>query len=127
MIWDNEYKAIQRPYNIFMLAGYGIASDFARIIAGRKSAPLSATNTVVGDPSLVFIEEGAKVECAIINVTGGPVYVGANAEIMEGSLLRGPVALCDPVVVHMGARIYGATVVGPYCNCLLYTSPSPRD
>ena len=116
LIWDNEYKAIQRPYNIFMLAGYGIASDFARITAGRKSAPLSATNTVVGDPSLVFIEEGAKVECAIINVTGGPVYVGANAEIMEGSLLRGPVALCEHAVVNMGARIYGATVVGPYCK-----------
>ena len=64
----------------------------------------------------VFLEEGAKVECAILNAQTGPIYVGKNAEIMEGAILRGPVALCDHAIVKMGAKIYGATTLGPYCK-----------
>lgn len=107
---------INHPYDIFLNNGEAIRRDFEVLTAGRRSAPLSPTNTVVGDPSQVFIEEGATVECAVLNVKNGPVYIAADAEIMEGALLRGPVALCQHAVVNMGAKIYGATTLGPYCK-----------
>jgi UDP-N-acetylglucosamine diphosphorylase/glucosamine-1-phosphate N-acetyltransferase len=65
-------------------------------------------------PENVFVEEGARVSHATINATDGLVYIGKNAEIMEGALIRGSFALCDNATVKMGARIYGATTIGPW-------------
>ena len=64
----------------------------------------------------IFVEEGAVVEAAVLNVVNGPIYIGRDAEVMEGSCIRAPFALCDHAVVNMGARIYGATTIGPYCK-----------
>ena len=108
--------AVNHLYDIFMLNSEALLADFKRITAGRASQPLSPTNTVIGDPSLIFLEEGAVVEGAFINTKGGPVYVGRDAEVMEGSMLRGPIALCEHAVVNMGAKIYGATTLGPWCK-----------
>jgi UDP-N-acetylglucosamine diphosphorylase/glucosamine-1-phosphate N-acetyltransferase len=33
---------------------------------------------------------------------------------MEGSMLRGSIALCEQAVVKMGAKIYSGTTLGPY-------------
>ena len=107
---------IGKLYDIFLRNAEAIAADFARLTAGRTSAPLSATNTVIGDPGLVFLEPDAKVEGAFLNTTGGPIYIGENAEIMEGSMLRGPIALCEHATVTMGAKIYGGTTIGPWCK-----------
>ncbi|MDE5632492.1 MAG: glucose-1-phosphate thymidylyltransferase, partial [Muribaculaceae bacterium] len=111
-----EVTAIEQLYDIFMLNGARIKADFERLTAGRTSQPLSATNTVIGDPSLIFIEEGAVVEGAFLNTAKGPIYVGADAEIMEGSMLRGPIALCEHATVNMGTKIYPDTTVGPFCK-----------
>lgn len=114
--------AINMLYDIFVLNDTALLQDFATITAGRKSQPLSNTNTVVGNPLFadgtpkIFIEEGATVEAAILNVNKGPIYIGKEAEIMEGSCIRGPFALCESAVVNMGARIYGATTIGPHCK-----------
>ena len=62
------------------------------------------------------MEPGAKVEHCILNASAGPVYIGKNVEIMEGSMIRGPVALCEGSVVKMGTKIYGATTIGPHCT-----------
>jgi UDP-N-acetylglucosamine diphosphorylase/glucosamine-1-phosphate N-acetyltransferase len=64
----------------------------------------------------VFIEEGAEVECSFLNAREGPIYIGRNAVVMEGSMLRGPLAVCAGAVVKMGTKIYGATTIGPQCN-----------
>ncbi len=109
-------KTVRQLYDIFLLNGGEIVADMARITAGRTSQPLSATNTVVGDPSLIFIEEGATVEGVVINTRKGPVYVGRDAEIMEGSMLRGPIALCTHATVNMGTKVYPETTIGPHCK-----------
>lgn len=114
--FEGEVRRIGRPYDLFLGAAEAVAEDFARLTAGRASEPLSPTNTVVGDPAMVFLEPGAKAECAVFNVTAGPIYIGRDAEVMEGSLLRGPIALCPHAVVNMGTKIYGATVLGPCCK-----------
>jgi UDP-N-acetylglucosamine diphosphorylase/glucosamine-1-phosphate N-acetyltransferase len=62
------------------------------------------------------VEPGVKAECAIINASTGPVYLGKNSEIMEGAMIRGPFALCENASLKMGAKIYGATTIGPHCK-----------
>jgi UDP-N-acetylglucosamine diphosphorylase/glucosamine-1-phosphate N-acetyltransferase len=60
------------------------------------------------------VEEGAKVEFAILNATDGPIYIGKDAEIMEGSMIRGPFSLGEHSVLKLGAKIYGPTTIGPH-------------
>ncbi len=106
-------KSIQRPWQIFQYNDEQIRADFELITNGRESRPVSPTNQVASREQ-IFIEEGAKVEHAILNASTGPIYIGRNAVIMEGAMIRGPFALCEGAVVKMGAKIYGATTVGPY-------------
>lgn len=114
--YPGEITEVKFLYDIFLLNDRAVKDDFDYLTAGKESAPLSDSNIVIGDPSLVFLEPGAVVEGAFINTKNGPVYVGRDAEIMEGSALRGPVALCEHSVVNMGSKIYGATTIGPWCK-----------
>ncbi|MCF8257096.1 MAG: GlmU family protein [Flavobacteriales bacterium] len=111
--FTGDVTVIQHPWDIFSKNGNELAADFELLTAGRKSVPLSATNTVLGSGS-IFLEEGAKVEASILNTTSGPVYIGTDAEVMEGCIIRGPFALCEHGQVKMGAKIYGPTTVGPH-------------
>ena len=108
--------AVRMVYDIFLLNGAVLSADFELLTAGRRSAPLSPSNTVIGPASCIFLEEGATVEGAVINTTRGPVYIGRDAEVMEGSCLRGPIALCEHAVANMGVKIYPGTTVGPWCK-----------
>ena len=108
--------AFNHIWELFMLNDEALRRDFEAITAGRTSQPLSDTCTLIGDPANLFIEEGATIEAATINVKNGPVYIGRDAEIMEGACLRGPIALCEHAVVNMCSKIYGATTLGPYCK-----------
>lgn len=106
------FLRLENLWNIFRLNGEAIREDYEFITCGRKSAPLSPSNTLLGKE--IFLEEGAVVECAILNTLTGPVYVGKDSEIMEGSAIRGPFALGEHAVLKMGAKIYGPTTIGPY-------------
>ena len=114
LVTDVDFLKITNTWDVFSINDEALRADFDLITKGRKSAPLSKTNTLLGDN--IFIEEGAKVECATLNTEKGPIYIGKDVEIMEGSLIRGPFAILDHSIVKMGARIYGATTVGPYCK-----------
>jgi len=111
-----EPLILDQRWDLYALNDQVLVADFYLLTGGRTSQPLSGTNTVIGDPSLIFLEEGAIVEAAIINTTAGPVYVGKDAEIMEGSLVRGPLSLGEHAVLKMGAKVYGATTIGPFCK-----------
>lgn len=104
---------INEIWDIFSKNGSAIEKDFEMLTKGRKSQKLSTTNRVLGDGQ-IFLEEGAKVEFAILNATSGPIYIGKEAEIMEGCLVRGPFAMCEHAVLKMAAKIYGPTTVGPW-------------
>ncbi|MCP4440819.1 MAG: glucose-1-phosphate thymidylyltransferase [Aureispira sp.] len=113
---DSEFLQIQHVWDLFQKNGAALAADFELLTAGRNSQPLSSTNRVIGDVNQVFLEEGASVECAVLNTTNGPIYVGKNAVIMEGALVRGGLALCEAAQLKMGAKIYGPSTLGPYCK-----------
>lgn len=104
-------------YDIFGLNGEVLRDDIKSIIAKRTSAPLSDTVTVIGNRDDIFVEDDAEyVEGCTLNTLNGPIYIGHGATVMEGSCLRGPIAVCDHAVVNMGARIYGDTTIGPWCK-----------
>lgn len=112
--FEDEPKMINQPWDLFGMNDFAIRYDFDLMTKGNISAPLSSTNTLLGHD--VFIEEGAHVECSIINTISGPVYIGRDAEVMEGCMIRGPFALGEHGVLKMGAKIYGATTVGDGCK-----------
>lgn len=116
VVYTGEVIALHHVYDIFTLNDRVLSLDFDTVTAGRRSAPVASTNTVLGDPSRVFIEEGATVDCATLNVRQGPIYIGRDAVVMEGCHLRGHVALCEHAQTNMGCLIYGATTLGPHCK-----------
>lgn len=113
---ETEADFIENTWDIFAKNEKYIKLDFERITNGRKSAKLSETNFVRGDKNLIFLEEGAVVEFAFLNTGAGPIYIAKDAEVMEGSKIRGPFALCEKSIVKMDAKIYKGTTVGPDCK-----------
>jgi UDP-N-acetylglucosamine diphosphorylase/glucosamine-1-phosphate N-acetyltransferase len=114
-IFNLEFDQIIHPWDIFVLNGKAIKSDFDLITKDRKSEPISSSNQTINLKN-IFIEEGAVVECSVLNATDGPIYIGKNSEVMEGSLVRGPFALCEHSALKLGAKIYGSTTIGPHCK-----------
>jgi len=112
IVSENVKIKINNLWDVFVKNDEAIRDDYKLLTENRSSASPGSSNRIIGDN--IFIEEGARVECAIINTTSGPVYIGRNAEVMEGSLIRGPFALCNDAQVKMGAKIYGATTIGPF-------------
>lgn len=112
--FDADLMMLNHVWDIFSLNDKAIKDDFERLTRGRTSQPLPAGNTVLGDQ--LFIEEGAQINCTIINTLTGPVYIGKEAEIMEGCMIRGPLAMGEHSVLKMGSKIYGATTIGPGCK-----------
>ena len=110
-----EIKSIQFPWDIFKLNDYAIREDFYLLTGKRKSQKISRTNRTV-KPGNIFIEKGAEVENCFLNASEGPIYIGKNSLIMEGSAVRGPFACGERAVVKMNSKIYGATTIGPYCT-----------
>jgi UDP-N-acetylglucosamine diphosphorylase/glucosamine-1-phosphate N-acetyltransferase len=114
--YNHEIILLDRIWKIFLYCDKEIRKDIKLITSdGRKNHSISSSNRVYNEKD-IFIEEGAIVEGASLNATTGPIYIGPGAEVMEGSLIRGPFSLDEHAVVKMGAKIYGATSVGPYCK-----------
>jgi len=110
--YNNEIIKINHIWDVFMLNGKVLELDFRRIAKNRESVNLPENNQIRGNQ--LFVEEGGIVNCSIINTETGPVYIGKGAEVMEGSMIRGPFALCAGSQVKMGTKVYGPTTVGPY-------------
>jgi UDP-N-acetylglucosamine diphosphorylase/glucosamine-1-phosphate N-acetyltransferase len=109
----SDFLSLSKPWHIYLLNGDELQSDFGLITANRETMPVSSTNNLI-NPGNIFVEEGAKLDYVTINASDGPVYIGRNAMIMEGTMIRGPFALCEEAQVKMGAHIYGPTTVGPF-------------
>lgn len=111
--YEGNLLRIENTWDIFSKNGEAIQADFDFITAGRESQPISDTNRLINGDN-IFLEEGASVEFSILNATDGPIYLGKNAQVWEGAMIRGAFALCESATVKMGGKMYGATTVGPY-------------
>lgn len=116
LVHHEPIVALHQLYDIFLNNGQAICDDFEALTAGRQSAPLHPSCTLIGPSENLFIEEGASVLAATLNTTEGPIYIGRDAQICEGACVRGPLALCRNARVNMGAKIYPGTTLGPYCK-----------
>lgn len=112
--FEEDILKIEYPWDIFRLNEKAIELDFKLLTKNRTSENISASNTVIGDTKYIFLEEGAKVEAAILNPSGGYIYLAKNAEIMEGSVVRGSLAMCESATLKLSTKIYGATTIGPH-------------
>jgi len=113
--FDDEYISVQNTWDIFAKNDVAIREDFDLLTEGRISQIIPKSVNVISSEN-IFIEEGAKMEFVTLNASTGPIYIGRNAEIMEGSVIRGPFALCEEAQVKLATKIYGATTIGPHCR-----------
>ncbi len=113
--FTGECIQIAHPWDIFAKNDAALRADFAFLTEDRSSQPIPKSVNVIA-PDHIFIEEGAQLEFVTLNASTGPIYIGKDTEIMEGSVIRGPFALCDHAVVKLATKIYGATTVGPHCR-----------
>jgi UDP-N-acetylglucosamine diphosphorylase/glucosamine-1-phosphate N-acetyltransferase len=111
---EQAVVSIVYPEDIFKKNDIELQRDFKLLTQGRSSAAISQTNTIIGDN--FFAEEGAVAECVTFNTKNGPIYLGQNTEVWEGCHIRGALALCHDSQIKMGAKVYGATTIGPYCR-----------
>jgi len=111
--YNDDCLFVANPWDIFSKNDAAIREDFELLTEDRKSQPIPKSVNVIA-PENIFIEEGAKLEFVTLNASTGPIYIGKDSEIMEGSIIRGPFALCEHAQVKMGAKVYGATTVGPH-------------
>ncbi|HMQ47018.1 MAG TPA: GlmU family protein [Saprospiraceae bacterium] len=108
------YQKINHLWDLVKHNHQAIVQDFNELRKGQQSALLPASNHLIGPIDQLYIAPGAVVEGAVLNTKTGPIYIGPKAEVMEGSLLRGPIALCESAVTKMGAKLYGPVTIGPY-------------
>ena len=111
--YNEDCLTLENTWDIFQKNDMAIRDDFELLTDGRNSQPIPKSVNVIS-PENIFIEEGAKLEFVTLNASTGPIYIGKNAEIMEGSVIRGPFALCEYGRVKLSSKVYGATTVGPH-------------
>lgn len=109
----HDVRRIENTWDIFSMNGEAIKRDFKMLTENKISQPIPE-GVWVKNPENVFIEEGAEINFCTLNASEGPIYIGKNATVMEGALVRGPFALCEGAALKMGAKIYGDTTVGPH-------------
>jgi len=112
---SDDVLQLKNTWDIFSLNDKAIKADYDLITQGRTSAPIPEGVHAINKEN-IFIEEGATISFSSLNASTGPIYIGKDSEIMEGCLVRGPFALCEYSVLKMGAKVYGATTLGPYCK-----------
>ncbi len=124
--YGEKIFTVKNTWDIFSKNEQAIHEDFKLLTQDRTSQSIPDSNHVIA-PENIFLEEGATLEFAILNAAKGPIYIGKNAEIMEGSIIRGPFALCEYATLKMGSKIYGGTTIGPYSkiggevtNCVVF-------
>ena len=107
--------SITRPWDLFVHCSDQIKADYALVTKDRKSESIEDPHTIVYGND-VFLEPGAKVRAAILNSEEGPIFLGKDTVVHEGSIIKGPFSLGDGSHVNMGSKIRKGTSIGPYCK-----------
>ncbi|MFD2572880.1 GlmU family protein [Spirosoma soli] len=115
-VFAEALTIVRNLWDIFVNNGDQIRADFARLTAGRTSAPITDPHTRCYAPENIFVEPGATIRAAVLNAEGGPIYIGQNATISEGTVMIGPFALCEGSTVNWGGKMRSNTTIGPFCK-----------
>ena len=107
---------INHRWELLSVNAAAISNDIALIKESISYQKIPKDIIVIGPKDSIYLEEGAILSSCTLNTNEGPIYISKGAEVMEGALIRGPFALCENAVVKMGAKIYGASTIGPFCK-----------
>ena len=107
---------INHRWELLSVNAAAISNDIDLIKESISYQKIPKDVIVIGPKDSIYLEEGAILSSCTLNTNEGPIYISKGAEVMEGALIRGPFALCENAVVKMGAKIYGATTIGPFCK-----------
>lgn len=104
-------------WDLFLKNDAEIRNDVA-LIRSLKSLPAPDwPGVVLSHPENICAEPGARVDPgAIIDASGGPVYLGPDSHVMSGAVIQGSSALGGQSVLKMGTRVYSGTTIGPVCK-----------
>lgn len=114
----SHVAGIHTPIDVFAYNGTEMLRDWQLLFGSSEKSQQQGEwiqSTFIGKHA-VYSAPGTRIIASVINTEAGPVFIDEGAEIMEGSTIRGPVAICRNAVIKMGARIYGATTIGPSCT-----------
>ncbi len=114
--FNGKFTQVTRQWDIFKNNGDEIRNDFLLVTKGRLSQNVDDPHTIIYHKENVFIEEGASVKAAILNAENGPIYIGKNAQIHEGAIIRGACAIGENSHINMGAKLRGDNTIGPNCK-----------
>lgn len=115
-VYPAAFFIVRQLYDIFVLNGVQIKADFTWLTKGRESAPITDPHTKVYNPEWIFVEDGAVTLAAVLNAQSGPIYIGKNAQIQEGCVVRGAFVLGEDSILNMGSKMRGDITIGPYCK-----------
>jgi len=116
VFYTSEMLSVQNVYDIFIYNGVAIRSDFKLLTSERKSCHIEDSHTAVYNSTDIFLEENVHIKSAVLNAEKGPIYIGANSEIGEGSIIKGATSIGENVILNLGARIRGDVTIGPHCK-----------
>lgn len=117
VLQTQEFDSIEHLWDIFQRNGQEIKRDFRYTNSSDHEHFTISNGTALENRDNIVIDEGAHIEAnCVLDARQGPIYVGKKATIMAGSILRGPVAVCQGSTIKIGARIYGDTTIGPVCK-----------
>lgn len=112
--WTGKIKKLDYLWDILQLNSSEIEADLGLISLPTVEEYDLKSNLQVIHPERIFVHPSAYLEPGVILVAkDGPIYIGARATIEAGSILKGPLAICEGAVTKMGCRIYGGTTIGP--------------
>lgn len=114
--YSEDIYFIRELWHIFQNNGQQIRNDYAILTSGRISQPITDPHTLTYNPENIFLEEGVELRAAILNASDGPIYLGKNAQVQEGAIIRGPFSLGEGSVVNMGGKMRGDNTIGPFCK-----------
>jgi len=115
VLYTDTVQHLEAPWQIFTWNEQEIAHDFHLLTKDKYSQDIPPLCNAY-HTDRIYIHPTAKVYSSSLNPLDGYIYIGPNAEIMEGTLIRGSVAICQDAQTKMGAKIYGATTIGPGCK-----------
>lgn len=113
----NYRPSIEYLWDLFLMNGKEIARDIERMKPDAGAEKSISSRAVLENRDQIHIAGGARIEPgAILIADEGPIYIGRQATVSAGAILRGPVAICDHSIVKMNARIYDGVTIGPVCK-----------
>jgi UDP-N-acetylglucosamine diphosphorylase/glucosamine-1-phosphate N-acetyltransferase len=116
IVFEGPLTQIKNNWDIFLFNATELRKDFQWLCRERTTQPIQDRHTIVYNEEAIFIERGVSTRAAILNAESGPIYIGRNATVQEGAIIKGPVAICEEVQISAGARISNATTIGPYAR-----------